>query len=190
MFSTFSLSVSCNPKTPNLLKPFHCSGFPNNPGFRLHCYQERSLPPPAVGPDESTERILISKDHVLSDHDLVLQQNGLPPLVSALKASSERNAASFHFPGHNRGRAAPASLTRLIGRRPYVHDLPAIPELDNLFCPQGPILEAQTEAYLWDTGSNNGNLFSRRISDSSKEFSYIRYICYGVIWCSAQVHHS
>jgi len=73
-------------------------------------------------------------------------QSSLPPLVRALKASAEENAATFHFPGHNRGHAAPASMTRLIGRGPYVHDLPELPELDNLFCPQGPILEAQTEA--------------------------------------------
>lgn len=66
--------------------------------------------------------------------------------MSALKASAEQNAASFHFPGHNRGHAAPASMTQLIGIRPYVHDLPELPELDNLFCPQGPILEAQKQA--------------------------------------------
>lgn len=76
----------------------------------------------------------------------VHEQNNLPPLVSALKASAEQNIASFHFPGHNRGYAAPASLTQLIGRRPYAHDLPELPELDNLFCPQGPILEAQRQA--------------------------------------------
>ncbi|KAI5441391.1 hypothetical protein KIW84_010745 [Lathyrus oleraceus] len=75
-----------------------------------------------------------------------LPPRGLPPLVSALKASAEQNTASFHFPGHNRGHAAPASMTQLIGIRPYVHDLPELPELDNLFCPQGPILEAQKEA--------------------------------------------
>lgn len=111
--------------------------------------QERSLAPPSVtsvGQDESIGRIAIRNDHVLRNNSPVLQQNGLPPLVSALKASAEQNVASFHFPGHNRGRAAPASLTRLIGTRPFVHDLPELPELDNLFCPQGPILEAQTEA--------------------------------------------
>lgn len=74
------------------------------------------------------------------------QQDCLPPLVGALKASAEQNAASFHFPGHNRGRAAPSSLTQLIGLRPFIHDLPELPELDNLFSPQGPILEAQIQA--------------------------------------------
>lgn len=69
-----------------------------------------------------------------------------PPLVSALKTSAEEAAASFHFPGHNRGHAAPSSLTHLIGMKPFLHDLPELPELDNLFSPQGPILQAQKEA--------------------------------------------
>lgn len=74
------------------------------------------------------------------------QQDKLPPLVSALKASAEQNAASFHFPGHNRGRAAPPVLTQIIGIKPFLHDLPELPELDNLFCPEGPILDAQSQA--------------------------------------------
>lgn len=72
--------------------------------------------------------------------------NRFPPLVSALKASAEENAASFHFPGHNRGQAAPSSLVHLIGLRPFLHDLPELPELDNLFAPEGPILESQKQA--------------------------------------------
>lgn len=70
----------------------------------------------------------------------------LPPLVSALKASAKENSASFHFPGHNRGHAAPQSLTHLIGEKPFLHDLPELPELDNLFSPEGPILDAQKMA--------------------------------------------
>lgn len=69
-----------------------------------------------------------------------------PPLVSALKTSAQQNAATFHFPGHNRGHLAPSSLTNLIGLKPFIHDLPELPELDNLFSPQGPILDAQQEA--------------------------------------------
>ena len=68
-----------------------------------------------------------------------------PPLVSALKASTQEDAASFHFPGHNRGQAALSSLTQLIGERPFLHDLPELSELDNLFAPEGPILEAQKQ---------------------------------------------
>ncbi|KAL5751079.1 hypothetical protein ACOSP7_025682 [Xanthoceras sorbifolium] len=75
-----------------------------------------------------------------------LEPDGLPPLVSALKASAKQNAASFHFPGHNRGRAAPSSITQLIGLGPFIHDLNALPELGTLFSPQGPISEAQKQA--------------------------------------------
>ncbi|KAL8148654.1 uncharacterized protein LOC141708396 [Apium graveolens] len=74
------------------------------------------------------------------------KKHSVPPLVGALKASAEQNAARFHFPGHNEGRAAPLSLVELIGLRSFRHDLPELPELDNLFSPEGPILEAQREA--------------------------------------------
>ncbi|KAK7312393.1 hypothetical protein VNO77_36208 [Canavalia gladiata] len=122
------------------------SSFRPSPTVPLRCSQEKCLVRPAFGEDESMTTVPITNDHVLSGNSVVLQPNGLPPLVGALKASAEQNTASFHFPGHNRGHAAPASLTQLIGRRPYVYDLPELPELDNLFCPQGPILEAQREA--------------------------------------------
>ena len=85
----------------------------------------------------------VTKDNLLISHLPVAKQESPPPLVSALKASAEQNVASFHFPGHNRGRAAPSSLTQLIGSRPFHHDLPGLPELDNLFSPEGPILDAQ-----------------------------------------------
>ncbi|KAF5469350.1 hypothetical protein F2P56_013433 [Juglans regia] len=87
-----------------------------------------------------------TKDDLLISHSPVAQQDSLPPLVSALKASAEQKVASFHFPGHNRGRAAPPSLTQIIGLKSFSHDLPALPELDNLFSPVGPILEAQRQA--------------------------------------------
>lgn len=88
----------------------------------------------------------ITKENLLISHSPAVQQDSLPPLVSALKASAEQDVASFHFPGHNRGRAAPSSLAQLIGIRPFLHDLPELPELDNLFSPDGPILDAQREA--------------------------------------------
>uniref|UniRef100_A0A803MEV8 Arginine decarboxylase n=1 Tax=Chenopodium quinoa TaxID=63459 RepID=A0A803MEV8_CHEQI len=79
-------------------------------------------------------------------HPRMGHQQKLPPLVTALEDAAAEDAASFHFPGHNRGRAAPSSLTKLIGQRPFLHDLPELPELDNLFAPEGPILEAQKQA--------------------------------------------
>lgn len=85
-------------------------------------------------------------DNITSHDSQNVKDYMLPPLVGALKASAADNVACFHFPGHNRGQAAPSSFTQLIGRRPYLHDLPELPELDNLFCPEGPILEAQRRA--------------------------------------------
>lgn len=69
-----------------------------------------------------------------------------PPLVSALEAAAIQKAATFHFPGHNRGRAAPSSLIRLIGMRPFLYDLGELPELGSFFPLEGPIMEAQKEA--------------------------------------------
>ncbi|KAL0337158.1 UNVERIFIED_CONTAM: hypothetical protein Scaly_1990900 [Sesamum calycinum] len=75
-------------------------------------------------------------DNIIRNDNQKVKSCRSPPLVSALKASAEENAASFHFPGHNRGQAAPSSLTQLIGERPFLHDLPELPELDNLFAPE------------------------------------------------------
>ncbi|KAH7440677.1 hypothetical protein KP509_03G005400 [Ceratopteris richardii] len=67
------------------------------------------------------------------------------PLVDTLAAcASQEGVASFHFPGHRRGNAAPPSLARLLGLAPFTHDLPELPELDNLFAPEGVISQAQS----------------------------------------------
>lgn len=63
--------------------------------------------------------------------------------MNALKSIAEENVATFGFPGHNRGQAAPFPLVELIGETTYRHD---ILEVDNLSTPQGPILEAQKQA--------------------------------------------
>lgn len=103
---------------------------------------------------EKTEVSIGVVDNLAANDPLVLSPSRpegnsappLPPLVSALKAAAEQNVASFHFPGHNRGRAAPSSLAGVIGIGPFRHDLPELPELDNLFSPEGPILDAQKQA--------------------------------------------
>ncbi|KAF8389481.1 hypothetical protein HHK36_026176 [Tetracentron sinense] len=92
----------------------------------------------------STERVTTAR--ILISGSQTPLQGGAPPLVSALKASAEQNVARFHFPGHNRGLAAPPSLARVIGVEPFLHDLPELPELDNLFSPNGVILDAQIQA--------------------------------------------
>ncbi|PRQ37017.1 putative arginine decarboxylase [Rosa chinensis] len=95
---------------------------------------------------EVTARSATKDKILLSSSPTTSQQQNATPLVTALKASAEQNAATFHFPGHNRGRAAPDSITELIGLNPFLHDLPELPELDSLFSPEGPILDAQQQA--------------------------------------------
>ncbi|PWA65986.1 arginine decarboxylase [Artemisia annua] len=85
---------------------------------------------------------------------------------------------------HATGRAAQSSLTGLTAVQPFLQDLPAVPELDSLFAPAGPILDAQKQsaelfgaaeidmvfsyAYnMSDSSSNYGNLFTTRYIISS-----------------------
>ncbi|NJL41391.1 MAG: aminotransferase class I/II-fold pyridoxal phosphate-dependent enzyme, partial [Leptolyngbyaceae cyanobacterium SM1_4_3] len=65
------------------------------------------------------------------------------PLVSALAAAANRSDAAFHTPGHKRGQSAPPALLKLLGRSAFRADLPELPELDNLFAPEGAIAQAQ-----------------------------------------------
>ncbi|XP_065045969.1 uncharacterized protein LOC135583774 isoform X2 [Musa acuminata AAA Group] len=83
-------------------------------------------------------------NNVLADLPVVLEASSAP-LVQALKSTAEQDVACFHFPGHNRGKAAP-NLSNLTGPGAFLHDLPELPELDDLFSPKGAILDAQAEA--------------------------------------------
>ncbi|MGF1570790.1 MAG: aminotransferase class I/II-fold pyridoxal phosphate-dependent enzyme [Nodosilinea sp.] len=65
------------------------------------------------------------------------------PLLTALQASGQRHQAAFYAPGHKRGRGASARLKALLGEGTLLADLPELPELDNLFAPEGIILAAQ-----------------------------------------------
>ena len=65
------------------------------------------------------------------------------PLVEALEGAAHAVRAPFFFPGHKMGQAAPAPLRRMLGMNALRHDLPELPELDNLFAPEGAILHAQ-----------------------------------------------
>uniref|UniRef100_A0A0D9W1C7 Orn/Lys/Arg decarboxylases family 1 pyridoxal-P attachment site domain-containing protein n=2 Tax=Leersia perrieri TaxID=77586 RepID=A0A0D9W1C7_9ORYZ len=71
---------------------------------------------------------------------------GTAPLVEALKSTANQDVSCFHFPGHNRGKASPPSLSELIDSKTFLHDLPELPELDDLFSPKGVILDAQKQA--------------------------------------------
>ncbi|MGF1515013.1 MAG: aminotransferase class I/II-fold pyridoxal phosphate-dependent enzyme [Elainellaceae cyanobacterium] len=63
------------------------------------------------------------------------------PLVDALRRASQRAHAPFYTPGHKRGASSP--LRTWWGAAVLAADLPELPELDNLFAPNGPIYEAQ-----------------------------------------------
>ncbi|MBW4540976.1 MAG: aminotransferase class I/II-fold pyridoxal phosphate-dependent enzyme [Myxacorys chilensis ATA2-1-KO14] len=68
------------------------------------------------------------------------------PLLEALTACSLKSHASFYAPGHKRGIGSAIALTHLLGSQVFQADLPELPELDNLFAPQGVIAEAQALA--------------------------------------------
>ncbi|WOL20674.1 hypothetical protein Cni_G29479 [Canna indica] len=86
-----------------------------------------------------------SPDTILADPPELFERHSAP-LVEALKSTAADDVACFHFPGHNRGKAAPSILSNLTGLGSFIHDLPELPELDDLFSPKGAILDAQTQA--------------------------------------------
>ena len=65
------------------------------------------------------------------------------PLVSALYECANRVNAAFHTPGHKRGQGISEKQRSLFGAKVFRADLPELPELDNLFAPEGVILAAQ-----------------------------------------------
>ncbi len=65
------------------------------------------------------------------------------PLLSTLQLLANRGDAPFHTPGHKRGRSSSHRLRSLLGTSVFSADLPELPELDNLFAPQGVIQQAQ-----------------------------------------------
>jgi arginine decarboxylase len=65
------------------------------------------------------------------------------PLLDALRAAVGQPRAAFHTPGHKRGKGTPENLKSLLGAAVFEADLPELPELDNLFVPEGAILQAQ-----------------------------------------------
>ncbi len=65
------------------------------------------------------------------------------PLISALKHCAARNNAAFYTPGHKRGQGISSQHRDLFGPQVFRADLPELPELDNLFAPEGVIRQAQ-----------------------------------------------
>ena len=65
------------------------------------------------------------------------------PLLNALKKSAQKPHAAFYAPGHKRGEGINQNIANLLGKTAFQADLPELPELDNLFAPEGVIEQAQ-----------------------------------------------
>ena len=65
------------------------------------------------------------------------------PIIETLKNLTKKSHAPFYAPGHKQGKGIPQPLTELLGTKVFPADLPELPELDNLFAPDGVIQEAQ-----------------------------------------------
>ena len=74
-------------------------------------------------------------------------QINIPILEQLWKLSYQADAA-FYAPGHKKGRGISQNLENLLGKLTFKADLPELPELDNLFAPEGVIAEAQQLAAL------------------------------------------
>ncbi len=82
-----------------------------------------------------------------------IQQSGLSvspansqqqtPLLNALRDLTNHPHAAFYAPGHKGGQGISQPLIDLLGAAVFRSDLPELPELDNLFNPEGAIAEAQ-----------------------------------------------
>ena len=68
------------------------------------------------------------------------------PLLNALKKAAQKSHAAFYAPGHKQGTGCDRTFIDLIGKTALTADLPELPELDNLFAPEGVIKEAQNLA--------------------------------------------
>lgn len=80
---------------------------------------------------------------MLSDPNAFLTLQAKTPLLDAIQACALRANTPFYTPGHKHGRGSPDRLTALLGTTVFQADLPELPELDNLFAPQGVIQAAQ-----------------------------------------------
>ena len=65
------------------------------------------------------------------------------PLLKALTKSARRSHSAFYAPGHKQGKGASSEILELLSKSVFIADLPELPELDNLFAPEGVIHAAQ-----------------------------------------------
>jgi arginine/lysine/ornithine decarboxylase len=76
----------------------------------------------------------------------MLNQNQIPILEQLHRCATRTPHAPFYAPGHKRGQGISQYLTALLGESVFTADLPELPELDNLYQPDGVIQQAQTLA--------------------------------------------
>ena len=65
------------------------------------------------------------------------------PLLNALQRIAHQPHAAFYAPGHKQGNGSSPEILELLGQKVFLADLPELPELDNLFAPEGVIATAQ-----------------------------------------------
>ncbi|MGB3293852.1 MAG: aminotransferase class I/II-fold pyridoxal phosphate-dependent enzyme, partial [Phormidesmis sp.] len=63
-----------------------------------------------------------------------------------MQRCADRQNAPFHTPGHKQGHGISDLHRQLFGATVFRADLPELPDLDNLFAPEGVILQAQSLA--------------------------------------------
>ena len=68
------------------------------------------------------------------------------PILETLQALANQPDAAFYAPGHKRGQGIYQPLANFLGNSVFRADLPELPQLDNLFAPEGVIEEAQALA--------------------------------------------
>ncbi|RCV39951.1 hypothetical protein SETIT_9G012500v2 [Setaria italica] len=126
----------------------HCLTGSSSPAFFSRCppHKESHRRHAVVQCGTSLGTPRISETEASPAESSAVIQGGTAPLVHALKLTASQDVSCFHFPGHNRGKAAPSSLSKLIGPGAFLHDLPELPELDDLFSPKGVILDAEKRA--------------------------------------------
>jgi arginine decarboxylase len=65
------------------------------------------------------------------------------PLLSQLQHFVNSPDIPFYAPGHKQGEGISGELAHLLGKNTFKADLPELPDLDNLFAPDGVIQEAR-----------------------------------------------
>ena len=74
---------------------------------------------------------------------MTIADSSQTPLLDALKKLAQKEHAAFYAPGHKQGRGIARNVRDLLGEQVFQADLPELPELDNLFAPEGAIATAQ-----------------------------------------------